>query len=88
MTIQARVFSGHSTGREQGWVRLISAVFSQAVRDAKSSDLLKSLDAALWLSGPDAEMFLDAVGFDADPLVLLISGRARKAKTERKVKHG
>jgi hypothetical protein len=88
MTIQAKVFSGHSSGKEPGWLRLMSAVFAQAVRDAKGGDLLKSLDAVLWLSGPDAEMYLDAVGFPADPLLLLTSGQARKAKAERKVKNG
>jgi len=66
-------------GFEPSWVRLMAAVFAHAVEDAKGRDQVKALDACLWLASPDAETFLDAVGFPADPLALL-SGGIRKVR--------
>lgn len=66
---------------EQPWTRLIAAVFIQAAQDAKGGDPILALDAALWLASPDAETFLEAVGFDADPLELLTSGKIRKVRS-------
>jgi len=81
MTIRARVFCGHSnpsSRRDPGWAALMASVYTQAVRDARGGELPQALDAALWLSGPDAPIYLEAVGLDVDPLAILISGRARK----------
>lgn len=76
--MKAVVFCGHSDRRDPAWSQLMAAIFVQAVRDARGANLPQALDAVLWLSSPDAEIYLDAVGLDVDPLALLTSGRALK----------
>jgi len=74
----------HSDRREPGWIQLMSAIFAQAVADAKAADLPQALDACLWLTGGDAPLYLDAIGVgEYDPVTLLTSGQARAAKTGR-----
>ena len=65
--------------REPEWVRLMAGIFAEAVRDARSKDPLRALDAVFWLLGPDAKLYLDAIGGmdDLDPVNLVVSGRAR-----------
>ena len=77
---KALVFSGYRDHRHPGWSALMAATFAQACRDTKSDDPMKALDAALWLASPDAETLVYALGWDNDPLDLLISGRIRKLK--------
>ena len=65
---------------DPSYLRLISAVVVQAVKDARSPDLILALDASLWLAGPDAPLYLQAVGMgDADPIALLVGGRIRRS---------
>lgn len=62
--------------------RLAAAVIAQAVRDAKQRhDRVKQLDAVIWLTGPDAPLFLDGLGVgELDPLELVTSGKLRRIK--------
>lgn len=76
----ARVFCGHSNEVDPAYVRLIGAVLLQAVRDARAQDPFLSLDAVLWLAGPDAPLYLQAVGMaDDDPIALLTGRRMRRS---------
>lgn len=61
--------------RDPGWSKFMTAIFAQAVFDARGRNPIKALDAVLWLASPDAESFLEGVGFEADPLTLLTTGR-------------
>lgn len=77
--------TGGKTEREEGWVRLVSAILIQAIRDARSRDIFKSLEATMWLSSNDSQMFMEAAGIDLDPLKLLSTGALRKSATERRL---
>ena len=58
------------------------AVITQAVKDARDVDPIRALDAALFLVGPDAALWLDELGMDLDPVALVCSGRARRVRKE------
>ncbi len=64
---------------------LAAAVFLQAVIDLQHRDIIHALDAALWLTGPEAALWLDGLHTpDMDPLELLTSGQlATRARLHR-----
>ncbi len=66
--------------------QLASAVIVQAIRDYRGEDKLAALDAAVFLAGPDAPLWLEGLGLNADPVVLVTAddgsvGESRDAKT-------
>lgn len=69
-------------------VPLACAVIATAVKDAQDKDLVKALDAVMFLTGDDMPLWLDAIGLErADPIGLVTSGRLknftfRKARYE------
>jgi hypothetical protein len=72
-----------TTNRQQqdggAWRELMAAVIVQAVKDAKSEQPEKALDAVLFLTGEDAPLWMEAVGLpDMDAVKFVTSGRARK----------
>ena len=61
---------------------LAVAVVTQCVRDLKGSDLIKSLDALVWLTGNDAPVWLDVAGLpDVNLTTFITSGRARRLQS-------
>lgn len=59
----------------------MNAVLEQAIRDLLFGSLPESLDAALFLAGPDFPWWAEAVGTpDRDGVQFLTSGQARKAR--------
>jgi hypothetical protein len=54
------------------------AVIHRAIRDARCRDPIKALDAVLFLTSPDACVWLEALGFDVDPLAFVTSGQVRR----------
>jgi len=70
---------------DTSWRGLMAAVIAQAVADLKSPDLIKSLDAVLFMTGDDFPLWAEAVGApDLDGIQFLISGRARKVSHIKK----
>lgn len=66
---------------------LACAVLIAAYHDLRSERLEKSLDAALFLAGPEAETWFIGAGMsDLDPLAWLVTSGARKAAGKRKSK--
>lgn len=64
---------------------LALAVVSQAIRDLREGDTVTALDAALWLTGNDFDIWADVMNIPlADGYKLLTSGAARKMKVGRK----
>jgi hypothetical protein len=60
---------------------LARAVIAQAIRDLKASDLIKKLDAFLWLTSNDFRVWADAMGAPfMDPFQMLSIGGARKLR--------
>lgn len=61
-----------SAGLADPWVRLAAAVLLQAVRDArKTTQPIEAIDGLLFLSGETCPIYLDAIGIDLDPGVIL-----------------
>lgn len=57
---------------------LAIAVILQAMQDVRSTDPMKALDAALWLMGEDAPLFLDEIEINGDLKAWLIAGAKGK----------
>ena len=60
-----------------------SSVILQAFRDLKDDNLLKALDALLWLIS-DCPLWLDGLGFDYDPVQLLTTSKFEEVKFGKK----
>jgi hypothetical protein len=58
------------------------AVITQAVRDARDPDPIRALDAAIFLVGPDAALWLEGLGLELDPVALVTSGRVRRVRRD------
>jgi hypothetical protein len=55
------------------------AVVKQAIQDLEHQDPVRSVDAALWLTGPEFQIWADFCEMPyADPFKMLTSGAARK----------
>ena len=55
---------------------LVASVVRQALVDLKASDIILALDAALWITGPDGALWLEALDMPAaNATNLLASGR-------------
>ena len=68
--------------------QLAIAVVKRAVTDLKGGDPVAALDAALWLTGKEAPLWMDALDMPfADCVIFVTSGRARKLK-KRSFEHG
>ena len=59
---------------------LICASLVNCVKEVRGKDELRALDAALFLVGPDAPLWFDALGLDVDPLAFVTSGRAGRVR--------
>jgi len=59
-----------------------AGVILQAFSDLKDDNPLKAIDALLWLIG-DAPLWLEGLGMDNDPVILLASGKAKAVKFEK-----
>ena len=57
------------------------AIVAQAVRDARSDDPIRALDAALWLVG-DGPIWMDGLGLYADPVAFLTGGKVRRVRKD------
>ena len=66
------------------WRRLAAATFTQAVRDYHAHDFVRSLDAALWIVSPAAELFLDVCGMEVDPARVLTLPKRPMGKRNRR----
>ena len=66
--------------------QLAAQVVLQAIEDAKAPDPLLALDAIDWLTGNDFGLWAEVANIPfANPVELLTSGKARKAKTKKGV---
>jgi hypothetical protein len=64
---------------------LALAVVSQAIRDLKSNDVIKAVDAALWLMGDDFPTWAEIINIPfADGYKLLTSGVALRQRAGKK----
>jgi hypothetical protein len=66
-----------------GWHQLGINVVVQAFVDLRDTDPLRALDALLWLIG-DASLWLEGLGMDNDPVILLTSGKVKEVKFGKK----
>ncbi len=66
-------------GAEANLRRLAAVTIRQAVNDFRSQDPLRALDAFLWLSGEEADVWFEAASMQGvDRLKFIASGRARR----------
>ena len=66
---------------KEGYKALAVSVIVQALKDLKDDNIARALDAALFLTGDDVPLWLEAVGMpDVDVLAFVTSGKARKLK--------
>ena len=65
------------------WHSLGTSVVIQAFKDLTDPNPLTALDALLWLIG-DAPLWLDGLGFEYDPVLLLTSGKVKAVKFGKK----
>ena len=65
------------------WRALGVSVVVQAFADLHNPNPLTALDALLWLIG-DCPLWLDGLGMDSDPVMLLTSGKMKAVKYGKK----
>ena len=58
----------------------MGGILYKAYCDFYGSDLQMSIDALLWLSSPDAWLYVEALDLDTDPLSPVCMGRRVKYK--------
>ena len=69
---------------QEAYKALAVSVIVQAIKDLKDDNIVRSLDAALFLTGEDVPLWLEAVGMpDVDALAFVTSGKARKLNRRR-----
>lgn len=79
MKAHARVNEGALLNKLAGQVCL------KAVADVRKHNPIVAVEAFLWMTSPDWAIWADAAGIPyADPIRLLTSGRAARAKTKVK----
>jgi hypothetical protein len=67
--------------------RLAAQVCLTAFQELKGRDVLKALDAVLWMTGPDFVQWAEWAGLPfADPLPLLTNGSLDRTRVRRKGK--